>query len=158
MQIELAIGEPEESISIRALKTRFYLTNIIRQKELKREFKGQRKAYNPIAIVLNPPKFVDTHNPMHVDVYYVVYTKKFYVKVTHGRSMHGPHRMELLFQSETGKHRLGCALGRFFFLKELELRKQLRANIIGKKYFATEETEDEVVVLNAKSAADIIRL
>lgn len=158
MQINLAIGEPEESITVRALKTRFYLRHIIRQSELKDEYKGQKKANNPITIVLNPPMFVNVNDPMHTDTYYVVYTNKFFVKVIHGRSMHGPHKMELIFQSETGKHRLGCAMGRFFFLKELHLRRCLRTNIIEKRYFATEDTESEIVILNGNSSKDIIKL
>lgn len=107
-----------------------------------RRKKGETRSLNPITLTLNPPQFYSELE----DKWFAVYYRNFYVTITQGNTIFGPHVAQLHIQIHAGKKVwLGTAQLRFNFFSPREAKKKLRIAISKRKYFCSEKSGEEIV-------------
>lgn len=134
MNFELSENFPTKSVG--ELNTEFHKHHKPRKKF------GEKRAANPIALILNPPQF----NSDLEDKWFAVYYRHFFVTIEKGKTMFGPHIATLQIQIHPGNNVwLGTAQLKFNFFSRKELRKKLRLAIIAKKYFVSLKSAENIV-------------
>lgn len=133
MDLFLDYGEEISVKSVGQLKEEFYRFHRKRAKS---------KTLNPITIVHNPSQYYSELE----DKWFAVYYRNFFVTVTEGGGIFGPHVAQLFIQVYRGKHVwLGTAQFKFLFPSKLKLRKKLRLAIVKRKYFCSEKSATEII-------------
>lgn len=144
MDLILDYGEENEVSTVGELKRQFY-----------RFHRRKRETLNPIVLKLNPPQFFSELD----DKWFAVYYRKFFVTITEGKSMFGPHVAQLSIQIYPGRSEwLGTCQLKYNFFSKKELRKKLRLAITKQKYFCSEKSAQKIIEFtqpNEKSSLTI---
>lgn len=149
MDIFIELGEENPTRSVGQLRTEFFKFHRLKRAERVRK---EQAAMNPIALKINPPQY---HSDLD-DKWFAVYHRHFYVTIEKGDSLFGPHIAKLHIQIYPGYNVwLGTAQLKFNFFSRKETRKKLRLAIVKKKYFCTENSEEEIVELIKPVSTDI---
>ena len=128
--------------SVAYLQKRFYRANSY----LKGEHES-RRGRNPIKLLLNPLGFKHSSS-LSDDIMIGIYYQSFFVKIE-GNGILGPHAVFLYFQIERGSIvHLGTAqISSVVLSNRKAVRAELRELILKRRYFASDATLNQVVML-----------
>lgn len=142
MDIFLDFGEEYPTRSVGDLRREFLKFHTLRRREIDRSRKIIQRVMNPVALKLNPPQYFNEIE----DKWFAVYHRKFFVTITEGKTMFGPHIAQLFIQVYPGYSVwLGTAQMKCNFYSRKEIRKKLRLAISKEKYFVSESSAEEIV-------------
>lgn len=148
---EIEIAADKNLKSVLELRTKFFKFHTTKDAE------GIKKGIEPIALVLNPPKYIDESDPFVIETWFAVYHKNFYVSIeqNHVSPIRGPHKATLNIQlypgksGRPGKHEwLGTTTFSCVFSSEERIRIALRRAIRTRQYFVGEKIEEMLINMN----------
>lgn len=117
--------------------------------------KNERRPLNPITLTLNPPQYFNELE----DKWFAVYYRQFFVTITQGNRLFGPHVAQLFIQVYPGKNAwLGTAQLKFNFYSRKEIRKKLRTAITRKKYYCSEKSAEAIVEFTKQKDTDLLTI
>lgn len=158
MKLPLEIGHVEAEVTtIGDLIDEFYCFHTLKKSEKVGKFKPKRIVLRPRTLILNP-ELLQTHNDIaKQDKYFAIYYQGFYVTIEHGRSIGGPHKLELWKQIKGKKKiRLACWTALFFFFKEEKIRKLLKRALKERLYYASDYIRKTPITLEEEKEGFII--
>lgn len=132
------------------------------------KYRGAFRSHSPLSLSLNPIQFVDPNDPFAVDLWVALYgqlslsrSNRYYVLVEcnrHNISI-GTHTAKLQMQVYPGRVGqkgkfiwLGTAQFEGNFFDEKSIRKQLKQSILESEYYASENTEADIVEFDEPTA------
>lgn len=149
MDIYLDFGEEYPTRSVGDLRREFLRFHKLRRREI--DFSKRQWAMNPLVLLLNPPQYFSEID----DKWFAVYHRKFFVTITEGKTMFGPHVAQLFIQIYPGYNAwLGTAQFKCNFYSKKELKRKLRLAITKAKYFVSEKSAEEMVEFRPKTEGE----